>query len=283
MNDLLNLTTFAPLDGILPHLVLDRHPDGRAVALQAPFSPLDRAAVWDAQTGALIWNPGVTMALHWLPNGEEIVLLRERSAVTRGYPPLADSPLGDGNWYVLERASWPGRTVVGACKVVLPEGWGNAVTVSPRGDLAAVRWFEQDAAGFVLVALREGGDRQLPDPGYRTAPDNLVQGPVFSPDGRFLVLSCGRGFWWAGDDEGEDPTVPASGGRYEIGHVAIYDVREKAAQEIVIEEDVPAGWLPEDPEDLEHNELLGEPRFIAAHEFTVTLPTGTERRFSTVS
>jgi hypothetical protein len=190
------------------------------------------------------------------------------------------SPLEGDDWYLLERQSWPDHTPRSTCQVVLPEGWGNAVIASPRGDLAAVRWFEQDAAGFVLVAVQDSGDCHLPTHGHRVAATNLMQGPVFSPDGRYLTLSCGRSLWWTGDPDGDDPAIPARGGHYLIGQVAIYDVATEATREIPIEVDVPAGWLPDDPEEPLDGKLLGTPQFVTVSDFTVTLPTGGERRFS---
>jgi hypothetical protein len=85
-----------------------------------------------------------------------------------------------------------------------------------------VTWLEQDCAGFVLVQLSsEGGDFQLGGAGefegYFTKP-NLLQGPVFSPDGRYAVAACSRWSWWA---PGGDPETPSPGGRIKAGHVAV--------------------------------------------------------------
>jgi hypothetical protein len=280
MNDDLLLETFEPLDGTRPYNVLDRHPDGRSIALQAYLASAhgERAAVWDLDSGTLIWKPSDTIALCWLLEGDHALLLRETYRRDPQHPPIIASPLQSEFTYTLERQTWPEHQLIRSCIVTPPEGWVNRVTVSPRKDLASVRWFEQHAAGFVLIDLDPDEDRQLPGVGYRTAPYNLVEGPVFSPDGRFIVLTCGRGFWWS--DEAGDPMQPAAGGSYELGHVAIYYLANHSVREIHVREEVPAGWLPDDPEDI-RNELLGEPVFADDQEFTVLLPNGSERRFST--
>lgn len=46
---------FEPIAGRKPSALIDPHPDGRHVALQAQDSPLNRAGVWDAETGRLVW------------------------------------------------------------------------------------------------------------------------------------------------------------------------------------------------------------------------------------
>ncbi len=272
------LKAYESLDGVPPSVILDRHPDGRFVALQAHALPLDRAAIWDAVSGKLVWQPADTIAVIWLKNGRRILLVREKYEPDPRHPLIVASPLQSEYQYSCEQRSWPEQVIVGTYPFDLPTGWPDRVVVSPQNDLAAIRWIEQDCAGFVLVQLHEEGDRQLAHHTYRTEP-NLIQGPVFSPDGRFLVLSCGRAFWW--NDEGEDPRVPATGGQYEIDHVTIYEVTSCSFEEFNIEIQIPSGWLPSDPDDISY-QLLGEPEFLSATKFRVALPTGGEQQFSTL-
>lgn len=282
MGDNVALEAFEPLNNTAPTEVLDQHPNGHLVALRVNYSPLDRAAVWDRTSGKLFWIRENTVALCWLRQGNQVALVRGMYQPEPDRPDLIASALQSEHTYLLERQTWPDHAVISVCDITIPEGWVNRVIVSPRNDIAVVRWFEQDAAGFVLVGLREQGDVQRPDAGYRTAPDNVVQGPVFSPDGHFIVLSCGRGLWWSDGNEDEDPAVPARGGRYEIGHVAIYNALNRTVQEILIEENIPAGWRPDNPDNPLRYELLSEPQFITDTKFIIRLPTGTKRQFSTV-
>lgn len=268
---------FEPLAGMKPDRVLDRHPDGIHAAMQMATIPLNRAAVWHTETGELCWSPRHTSALCWLPGGRELVLLRERYARSPRISRWSQSE----TTYVVERRTWPRRQRLSSCEVSFPSGWADGLTLSPTGDMAAVRWLEQDCAGFVLVALGPGRDHQLSEQGYRTEP-NLIEGPVFSPDGRHLALSCGRTWWWCERDwqRHADTPPPSKGGRFEIGHVTIYDVAQAAYQEIVVEDEISPGWPPHDPDSFEWV-LLGEPRFVSDTAFTVRLPTGAERRFET--
>jgi len=267
-----------PLDESLPDRLIDRHPNGDLVALQITSSPVSRAAIWDANTGRLYWAPEHTIALCWTHGGHQIVLVREAYTLDPNHPRKVASPLQSEYEYLLERRVWPERNLVSCCPIQPPTGWLDSLAVSPRGDLAAIVWSEQDRAGFFLVALDAvEGDRQLSNASYQTAP-NLITGPRFSPDGENLVLSCSLAFWWAA--EHEDPSAPARGGIYMLGHVTVYSVAGLSYRELPVIAEVPTGWLPADPDNQE-SELLGEPIFLTNSEFTITLPTGAEQRFHT--
>jgi hypothetical protein len=247
-----------PLRGQAPVRALDRHPDGRHVALATGWGPADGedAGVWDEQTGKVVWAPRA-VALCWLRGGSEVALVTEQYS-------------GD-----FERWSWPGRERLSGIPLVHREGWVDHVAVSPRDDLAAVRWIDQTEAGFELVSLGRGGDAQLKGRGWRVGGTNLVEGPVFSPSGRFLALSVGLAGWWR---RGDDVDGPSEGGRFEAGQAAVFDTKDGSAHDVPIELDVPAGWEPESEEA--QVGLLGEPRFVTAQSFVVPLPTGEELRLS---
>ena len=157
------------------------------------------------------------------------------------------------------------------------------MVASPRGDLVAVVWLEQHAGGFELVAVRADGDRQVPGAGYHVEP-NGIGTPVFSPDGRYLVLGCGRDAWWnEGDEYGDpDPEQPSPGGRFRLGHVLVRDLDAGVQRELPVEVDLPAGWLPPDPHDREVTEDLpiGDAVFEGDRAFVVELLTGERRRFA---
>jgi WD40-like Beta Propeller Repeat len=249
--------------------LLHRHPDGRHVALRTATVP-EWAGVWDVPTGRLVWRPDGAVAAAWLPVGDQLVALRDEPE------PIPDMPTRTQVRPFWERRTWPGDVPVARFPLRLPTGWPDRVVPSPRGNLAAVRWLEQDCAGVVLVTVAEEGDRQL-GAGYRTEP-NLIQGPAFSPDGRYLALSCARSSWW----NPGDPESPSPGGRLAIGRVAVLDLRDPAAPvvtERAVADEVAPGWSPDD-EQFERDELIGSPRFVSNREFTVRLPTGTEARFS---
>ena len=259
--------TYEPLNGRRPAFVLDEHPDGAHVALMVVDSPYNRAAVWDRRARRAAWAPEATQALCWLPGGKEVVLVR-------------DGLRGPGRQprFVFERRSWPGVELLSACPVESDEAnWCAGMAASPRGSLVAVAWLEQHVGGFELIAIRPDGDRQIPGAGYAVEP-NAISDPVFSPDGRYLVLGCGRLGWWNRD---EDPDLPSPGGRFLVGHVLTRDLDAGLWREIPIEEEVPAGWLPDAAGgEAAIDRPIGDPRFESLTDFTVRLATGRVRRVS---
>ena len=265
---------YAKIRGQRPGTVLGRHADGRHIALQALDVPLDRAGAWNVQSGKLVWEPKNTVALAWMPNGDQVLAVTHRYEGSAKHPrdflKVRQSEIG----YELKRLTWPGIQPITSCSLSLDSGWFSSVAVSPAGDRAAIRWIEQDVAGFVIAEVGRLTDVQLAGVGYRTTPNNISE-PVFSPNGGHVVIACGRSAWW---NQGDDPTQPSPGGTFEAGHIAVYEMDGGPACEEPIEVDVPEGWLPADIEDPRF-ELLGDPRFTATTTFTVLLPNGEERAF----
>jgi hypothetical protein len=245
----------------------ERHPSGRLLALQAALwiqAQTTRAGVGDATSGKLVWEPAETLALCWSAGGDEIFLVRERYERARDHPPAIITPLQQEYAYFLERWAWPDRMLMDRCTITPPTGWFDHVVASPTGGLAAVRWIEQDCAGFRLVDLG-GSLRQLSAPQLEVRP-NLVRGPTFSPDGRFLVLT-------SGNMVSEDPYERSE----TLGSVWIYSIETETVRQIVVQDEsmrkrVPYSW----------DEWLGQPRFVTDQEFVVRLPGGAERHFSTM-
>ena len=254
--------------------VLARHGDRQHIALQAMDVPLDRAGVWDLHSGKLVWEPKDTVALAWMPNGDQILAVTHRykgpAQHPRDFLKVRQSEIG----YELERLTWPGRQPITSCPLDLETGWFSSIAVSPAGNRAAVRWIEQDAAGFIIAEVGRVVDAQLDGAGYRTTPNN-ISAPVFSPDGGKIAIACGRSSWW---NQEEDPSEPSPGGTFEVGQVAVYQMDHGPAREQTIEVEIPEGWLPPDPEDPRF-ELLGDPRFTGPTSFTILLPTAGERSF----
>src|SRR6476646_2629411 len=62
-------STFDRLPRERPWQLLDRHPDGLHAAMQVIVvleTTVERAAVWDVETGRIVWAPEGVSALAWL-------------------------------------------------------------------------------------------------------------------------------------------------------------------------------------------------------------------------
>ncbi len=150
------LDLFVPLVGDgRPTILLDRHPSGRSVALRV--SSLNEAAVWDSESGHLAWNPGAAVALCWLRDGNEIIVLRE---------------------YTLERRTWPTHTVLScagrlaylfycrACSQARQGAEGEIGSVPGRLRRAQTHSLFQESC--------ENGETKQPAHGYGKRPAQVV-------------------------------------------------------------------------------------------------------------
>ena len=207
--------------------MLDRHPDGRHVALDT--------GVYDLPTGRLVCAPDNATLLAFADAGRQVIALIERTV----YPPGLPSGTTES---LLQRWTWPARQSLGTTPISFP-GWATDLAVSPTNDLATLTWLEQDCAGFKLLRLHPD---QAPEEidnlgphgdGYVVRP-NLLQGPTFSPDGRYAIAACSLWAWWA---PGGDPSTPSPGGRLKAGHVAILDTAALTFSEQDIFTPVPPG------------------------------------------
>jgi hypothetical protein len=95
--------------------------------------------------------------------------------------------------------------------------------VSPAERLAAVVAIQGPEWYYEVLGLRPAlsqlGVGQRID-------DYLLDGPVFSPDERYVVtVGSPRFVWWARPEEGVDEEwqLPSEGGRYELGWVYVQD------------------------------------------------------------
>jgi hypothetical protein len=227
-----------------------RHPSGRLLAAEVFGVLANECAVWDVESGELVWRPKAR-SISWSADGDLVTLLVGR----------------DGDDFELR--SWPERDLISKCRVKPWACCNTYVSLSPRGDRAAVLWWHQGEGGVNLVALDGGGARHLVDEGYETRETNLVQGPVFSSDGRLVAISEGFVWWWLPDDVDSPEGTPSPGGTLRRGRVTAIEIDSGSVRQVDVFGEVAEGWVPPH-ESWEHFELLGKPRFISGDELLVT-------------
>ena len=133
--------------------------------------------------------------------------------------------------------------------------------------MACVVWQDQCEAGIEVVSWEAGQPGQFVGRGYYGR-SNLIAGPAFSPDGRYVAMSYGEPCWWSDDHE-----TPSKGGELKVGWVVVGDPIAGKYREFDVVVPIPKGWLPADPDDI-RNELLNCPQFVDDKTVQVTTPTG---------
>ena len=265
-----------PLEGDAPIGLLDQHPSRQYVALQVIVlhdTFVWRAAIWNTTTKTIVWNPGDANALCWLPGGHELLVVREIFTPHPERRGIFLTPLQAEFRHLIERRTWPEQRLIDTIDVSFPTGWLVDVIVSPVAPLACFVWNDQCEAGIEFVSWTDGSFQQLHNRGYY-GNSNLLEGPVFSPDGAVVVFSYGTYGWWS-----EDPELPSQGGTFRVGWIVIYNVAHGSYREVDVLATIPVGWLPEDLERIYHNGAVSCPRFSTPERFSVTLPTGEQQSF----
>jgi hypothetical protein len=268
---------FEPLHGEQPFVVLDEHPDGQFIAMRVTPTDVygERAAVWSTKSRKTVWLPENANALCWTPDGKEVLLVREFYQREPEKHEVIVTPLQSEYSHFLERRTWADKRLVGQCEIDLPRGWIVDLLASPTGTLVCCVWNDQHEGGIELFSIAGKEVRQLDGRGYYGKYSNLLEGPVFSPDGRYLVFTYTNYAWWSAND----PETPSLGGQCKVGWIVLGDMEAGNYQVIEVHKLLPKGWLPPDPNDF-CDVLLSSPSFSDPDHFRVVLPTGEERSFS---
>jgi hypothetical protein len=244
-----------------------RHPTSSAIATSPLFGNNCVTAVWDSATGKLLWVPERASDLDWSPDGQSAYVLR--SQFGRGP--------GGGIGHRLLRYSWPGCELQEELHFRVPSGGADALVVSPAGGLAAAVAIEGPEWYYEVLSLRPALS-QL-DVGHRID-DYLLDGPIFSPDERYLVTVGSPGYlWWAAPDEEDEERwqIPSEGGKHEVGWVHVHDLGKDRKTRHPLVVDLPAGWQPVpragEPDGWSWKVVWG-PHFLGDRDFRLWLPDG---------
>jgi hypothetical protein len=204
-----------------------------------------------------------------------------RLVVSREYRRAADhpseivSPLQSEFVWTLGVFEGRRRKPAMSCEIRSWTGEFDGVFPAPDGSMAAVRWNDQTEAGLVLVEL--GRDLRQLDASWHTRATNWLEGPVWWPDPRGLVLAenpTGAGPWWAmregeyADDEDVSP-----GGTFTPGTLVALDRELHELSRVRIDVELPQGWLPA----VDADRGLAVPRIGSEDEVIVRVPGEGER------
>ncbi len=247
--------------GTATYRLLDRHPDGKYLAMQGKAWRSGRSAVWEQESRRLVWAPERAIALAWLRNGTQIAVLQEANA----------SP------YECVVYTWPERQVLQICPVSPPARCGEMLdlTISPVNDLALCQWIDQSEAGFEFLDMTPQGLYHDTQAGYFLEGTNDVTRPAFSPDGHYWAFGYKQHeIWWAPDPEDiETYDQPARGGLYPLGALLIFQGKQPLPHPIPLIATLPPGWRPTDP-DAEEVLCIADPLFLDEQHVQVRLPSG---------
>jgi hypothetical protein len=298
-------SSFEPLHGERFFWFLDRHPDDRHVALQVIASlhtSTERAGVWDRYTGKLVWTPEGVSAIAWLHGGEQVALIHEEYHRAPVHPARIGSPLQREFSYTFIHTTWAELCFIDSCGLAFPTGWPVDLVLSPREDLAIVKWRDQEESGLEFVALGETGPQQIERTGLpHLAPLGHVKGDggggfplntplvtraAFSPDGRYIVMAWQDDpVWWSSEsyqwNKLHGRTAPASpDGEFTMGTISLINWDERTHHAVPLVGRLPTGWRPEPRDDGGEGLLIEAPVFVDAEHFTLALPIGETRTFS---
>jgi hypothetical protein len=231
-----------------------------------------------------------------------VALIHEEYHRAPDHPAIIGSPLQREFSYTFVHATWPELSFIDSCGLAFPTGWPVDLVISPREDLAIVKWRDQGESGLEFIALGENGPQQIERSGLphharlrHVTGDGgggfplntpFVFRPVFNPDGRYIVVVWqDDGAWWdprvydaSNVGKFADPISP--GGEFTMGTISAIDWHERMHRAIPLVENLPAGWRPEPREDRGEGLLFEPPVFIDTEHFTLALPTGETRTFS---
>lgn len=138
---------------------------------------------------------------------------------------------------------------------------------SPKDPLLVISWSDQGMNGFDWFQVDKSVSH-LEEWGHSESFPWLLDDPVFSPDGRYIVACAGKLGWWSADG---DPEHPSAGGKLCCGKILMSRVgtANYAQQEVFTE--VPVGWLPRNQYSYEAD-MLRPAEFHELLEFRVRDP-----------
>ena len=266
--DPMRLLGFEPLEGVAPVTFLDAHREGQLLALQATVTKnvmSERAAVWEAMTGRLVWEPQDVCALCWMPSGTEILLVSE----TRGAASI-DQKVQASPSYSLERLTWPEKQLQWKSELTFSEGWPKFIVASPIGAHLVAVWADQHSSGFEYFHLSSEGAVPMPGLGRRFN-HHWIARPAFSPDGVLLFAAVTYAGWW----KHTEPTdVNDDDLTFHCGEALSLSLATQQARPWFIPVTVSREWVAAQSEASDYEYGIGTPEFVNLRSVRLPLPVG---------
>lgn len=266
---MIDFRAFEAFEEEKPSLLLDRHPNGKHLAMQIETADAFLAAIWNTETKQLAWFPQDAHGLAWMQQGTQIAALQN--------PVLSED-------FFFAIYSWPQRKRLQQCPLRFPLGYLFNLIVSPTSDLAVCQWTDQCKFGFEFIALHDQSAVHLTERGYLKTATNLSTRPVFHPHGRFWICAYqDNPNWWL--DEVGKPVK--EGEQKKMGALMVFH-QTHLLGEIPLIVTVPAdhrppsmmasGFFTQEADAfasaVEENPYLSDPVFIDAHHIATCLPSG---------
>jgi hypothetical protein len=236
------MITLEPLLGSQPCFLLECHPAEPLAAMQA-FAKShymnECSAIWNLESGKIVWAPENAIAIGWLPGYEEVCLVRCNYQHDPKRHKVIATPLQSEFCYFFERWTWPAKKRLTQLKIELPTGWPAGVVAAPTGKYVVMLWRDQCQAGVEIIEVAKHSDQQLKGQGYRTG-TNRVDLPAFSPSARYCALVCV--YELIGSDFARDPGSYKV--RAKVGHVALRNAQTASWTELEIEDEFSKELIP---------------------------------------
>lgn len=270
---MIDFKTFEALEGKKPDRLLDRHPDGKYLAMQVPTADAYLAAIWNSETKRLTWSPEDAHALAWLRQGTQIAALQN--------PHVSED-------FQFAIYSWPQGPLLQHCPLRFPMGYLFDLVISPTSDLAVCQWTDQCEFGYEFVAIHEEHITHLVQDSYSNGKTSYSTRPVFSSDGHLWVCAYQENTdWWENEDTlGHDGHLTRET-KKEIGAIVVFH-QTQILGEIPLRLPIPSRYQPPNVSAPgffsqetkashsfpEGSEYIVDPVFLDTQHMMIRLPSG---------
>lgn len=210
---MIDFSSFETFESEKPTHLLDKHPDGKHLAMQVETEDVFLAAIWNMETKQRVWSPEDAHALAWLQEGTQIAALQN--------PILSED-------FLFTIYSWPQGQLIHQCPLHFPMGFLFDLVISPKSDLAVCQWTEQTEFGFEFININNQTVAHMAQSGYFHEKTNRSTRPAFSPNGHVWVCCYQEEGCWPNDNDSlTQKKRPRKEDQQHIGTVIVFHGTQK--------------------------------------------------------